>query len=167
MSLWTEVTVDGMTADLLPPPAGGAPTPAVLLLPDYDGRSAVQYPALAAAFERAALPVLSPRISQCWWTTQRDFAKLPAPPLEFIRTALCGFLAREWNVEPPAVGLGGIGTGGQGVLQFAYRHARTFPVVAAIAPAVDFHAWYGRGLDLDLLFDSQEAARQQTVTLQL
>ncbi|QDU38494.1 hypothetical protein Mal4_28220 [Maioricimonas rarisocia] len=167
MSQWTEVTVDGVTVDLLPP-AGGAPaTSAAILLPDYDGRSAVQFPVLAAALERAALPVLSPRVAQCWWTRQPDSAKLPTPPLEFVRTSLCGFVSREWNVEPPAVGMGGIGTGGQGALQVAYRHARTFPIVAAIAPAIDFHAWYGRGLDLDQLFDSQEAARQQTVTLHL
>jgi S-formylglutathione hydrolase len=39
--------------------------------------------------------------------------------------------------------------------------------VAAIAPAVDFHSWYGYGLSLDQMFASKEAARQQTATLHL
>ena len=65
------------------------------------------------------------------------------------------------------MGLTGISMGGQGVLQLAYRHPRTFPVVAALAPAIDFHQWYGRGLPLDEMFDSREAARQATALLQI
>jgi S-formylglutathione hydrolase len=55
--------------------------------------------------------------------------------------------------------------GGQGALQLAYRHPREFPVVAAIAPAVDFHTWHGRGLPLDEMFPTRESARQETATL--
>ena len=61
----------------------------------------------------------------------------------------------------------GISMGGQGALQLAYAHARRFPVVAAISPAVDFHRWHDQGLPLDDMFTSQESARQQTVTLQI
>ena len=51
------------------------------------------------------------------------------------------------------------------MLQLAYRWPRDFPNVAAIAPAVDFHNWYGYGLTLDQMFASKESARQQTATL--
>jgi len=53
------------------------------------------------------------------------------------------------------------------VLQLTYRWPRDFPIVAAIAPAVDFHNWYGYGLSLDQMFASKEAARQQTATLHI
>ena len=39
--------------------------------------------------------------------------------------------------------------------------------MAVISPAVDFHNWYGQGLPLDEMYPNREAARQQTVTLQL
>ena len=77
------------------------------------------------------------------------------------------FIQQRWQVKTRQIGLTGISMGGQGVLQLAYRHAREFPVVAAISPAVDFHRWYGTGLPLDEMFDSQEHARQETVTLQI
>ena len=57
--------------------------------------------------------------------------------------------------------------GGQGVLQLAYRKAVRFPVVAAIAPAVDFHQMHGQGLPLDDMFVTAEEARQATVVLNL
>ena len=89
------------------------------------------------------------------------------PPLDFLRDHVVPWIGSEWGVEPPRIGLTGISMGGQGVLQLAYRHARAFPVVAAISPAVDFHQWHGQGLPLDQMFADREAARQATVTLQI
>ena len=57
--------------------------------------------------------------------------------------------------------------GGQGILQLGYRDARSFPVMAAMAPAIDFNNWYGMGLPLDELFTDAEDARQATATLQI
>ncbi|MEW4529689.1 alpha/beta hydrolase-fold protein [Maioricimonas sp. JC845] len=164
---WTEATIGDVVVDLLPLRPGRSPAAAVIVLPDYDGRSVTRFPSLAKALAETSLPILSPRVTHCWWTSQSDLSPLPVPPLEFVRETLCGLVRQWWNIEPPRIALMGIGTGGQGALQLAYRHARMFPTVAAIAPAIDFHAWHGRGLDLDQLFDSQEAARQQTVTLHL
>ena len=40
-------------------------------------------------------------------------------------------------------------------------------LVAAIAPAVDFHNWWGQGLPIDEMFPDRERARQQTALLQI
>jgi len=61
----------------------------------------------------------------------------------------------------------GVSMGGQGALRLAYRFPNQFPVVAALAPAIDFHTWHGRGLPLDEMYVTAEAARQDTATLLL
>jgi S-formylglutathione hydrolase FrmB len=85
----------------------------------------------------------------------------------FLRERVVPYIGERWSVAPPHIGLLGISMGGQGALQLAYRYGREYPVVAAISPAVDFHNWHGRGLPLDEMFASKEAARQATATLQL
>ncbi len=87
--------------------------------------------------------------------------------MAYLREQVVPWISEQWNVAPPLIGLLGISMGGQGALQLAYRHAREFPVVAAISPAVDFQNLIGQGLPLDEMFTDVEAARQQTVTLQL
>jgi S-formylglutathione hydrolase len=52
-------------------------------------------------------------------------------------------------------------------MRLAYRYPQEFPVVAALAPAIDFHNWFGRGLPLDEMYSSAEEARQDTATLLL
>ena len=57
--------------------------------------------------------------------------------------------------------------GGHGALRLAYRYPEQFPTVAAVAPAVDLQIWHGRGLPLDEMYPTAEAARQDTATLLL
>jgi S-formylglutathione hydrolase FrmB len=88
-------------------------------------------------------------------------------PIEHIRSNVMPWLEANWQVKPPALAAFGVSMGGQGVLQLAYRHPNEFPVVAALAPLIDFQEWMGYGLPLDDMFADVEAARQQTATLQL
>jgi S-formylglutathione hydrolase len=123
-------------------------------------------PAFTAALERHRLPAICPRGGRCWWldVVCREFdAQLT--PLAFLRDRVVPFIAQRWGVQPPRIAIMGTDMGGQGALQLAYRHARDFPVVAALAPAVDFHNWHGRGDPLDEMFPTAEAARQQTALL--
>src|SRR5205823_10285623 len=66
---------------------------------------------------------------------------------------------------PRAVGLLGIGMGGQGALRLAFKYPDRFPVVAALAPAIEYHELYGQGLPLDEMYDSKEQCRQDTVPM--
>jgi hypothetical protein len=99
------------------------------------------------------------------FTTHRDVAALT--PARYVIETVVEWIGREWSIEPPRIGLAGVGMGGQGAVNLGFRHARKFPVVVAIAPDIDFHQWHGQGTPLDRLFSSREAARQQTATLHL
>ena len=56
--------------------------------------------------------------------------------------------------------------GGQGALRFAYKHPKTFPVTAAISPALDYHLRLREGDEtLAAMYPNSEAARQDTALL--
>ena len=55
--------------------------------------------------------------------------------------------------------------GGQGALRFSYRHHDTFPVVAAISPAIDFQTLFDKDEQLQSMYRDREAARQDTALL--
>ena len=63
----------------------------------------------------------------------------------------------------------GVSMGGQGALRMAYKHPNMFPVVAAIAPAIDFQKRIVEGIDpgLDQMYRDAEEARQDTATLHI
>jgi S-formylglutathione hydrolase len=64
-----------------------------------------------------------------------------------------------------AVGLLGVSMGGQGALRLAFKHPELFPVVAAVAPAIEYHELYGQGHPLDEMYDSKEQCRQDTAPM--
>jgi hypothetical protein len=163
---WGRVEIAGRPADVFEPAPASAPRGVVLYLHDFDARTLRESEVFTAELARNGLRAVCPIADRCWWTTAPcpDFDPAVSP-LEFVRESIVPFVRERWHIEPPAIGLLGIGMGGQGVLQLAYRWPRDFPVVAAIAPAVDFHNWQGYGLSLDQMYASKEAARQQTVTL--
>ena len=55
--------------------------------------------------------------------------------------------------------------GGQGALRLAFKYPQLFPVVAAIAPAIEYHELYGQGTPLDEMYDSKEQCRQDTAIM--
>ena len=87
-------------------------------------------------------------------------------PVEFLARELPRFLAAQGERDS-SLAVFGVEMGGQGALQLAYRHARQFPVVAAISPKIDFDDWHGEGTSLDQLFPDRESARQATATLHI
>ena len=160
---WNSVDIADKQADVLSPPA---PTGVVLFLHGYDGVTLLDNVTYTAALKRHGLACVCPRAPKCCWTDAVYTPFDPAnSPLEYVRGPLLEQLCSTWNTLPFAVA--GIELGGQGVLQLAYRHARQFPVVAAVSPKVDFENWHGHGTSLDEIFPDREAARQRTATLQL
>jgi S-formylglutathione hydrolase len=86
--------------------------------------------------------------------------------MEYLREDLLPALKESLNVTPPQVGLLGIGMGGQGALMLSYRFPRQFPVVAALAPAIDFHQLVPQDDPLlTEVFGGREWARQHTPIL--
>ena len=124
-----------------------------------------------AAFEeeldRHGLWAVVPQCGPTWWLDK------PVPsfddeitPQQFLRDHLVPRVRAELKIEPPCWGLVGHGMGGQGALKLAYVAPTDFPVVAAIAPSVDFHLLMKEGHPvLASVFEDVEAARQNTPIL--
>jgi hypothetical protein len=166
---WQSIDIHGASYRALPPaPGARLISGSVLLLPDEDWPADEDWPELAAGFEQAGLPVVAALEFGCWWldrSAPSDGAALT--PLQRLRRDVVPWLRREWHIPEAPLAVAGIGRGGQGALQLAYRWPREFPVAAAISPVVDFHVLQPRDAVLAELFTSAEAARQQTVTLNL
>lgn len=170
---WQREEVGGLNVELRLPRDGSPAGPVLIYLHDDDCPPVTGDSVLADVLDHFGATVVCPGSTSCWWTNQvtPDFpgpeSAVEISPVEFLRSQLIPWVAERTGTSPPLVGLMGLGSGGQGVLQLAYRRAREFPAVVAITPAVDFHRLHGAGTVLDRLFSSPEAARQQTATLWL
>lgn len=165
---WQQIEIDGKTADVYEPAQRNDAGFVVLHLHGHGLETLKDNPVFTPELERHGLPCICPHGQRSWWTDTICTEFDPEiSPVAFLYERIVPLIKERWNSAPPQIGLTGISMGGQGALQLAYRHAREFPVVAAISPAVDFHNWHGQGLPLDDMFASKEAARQETATLQL
>ena len=167
--IWTQFEISGQLADVFEPLRLADSDQVVLHLHDYEQETLRISQPFTTELDRHGLRVVCLRGGgDCWWTENicQEFHP-QISPLAFIREYVVNFIRSHWVVDDPQCAVSGIGFGGQGALQLAYRYPREFPIVAAISPSVDFQNWYGRGLSIDALFANPEAARQQTATLHL
>lgn len=165
---WSTVLIAGKPADVFEPAGTPQPDRAVIYLHGHGLATLKDNPHYEAELQKHGLRCVCPSAQRSWWlplVCSEFDAELT--PFDFVREHVVGWITQQWQVKPPLIALTGVSMGGQGALQLAYRRAREFPVVAALAPAVDFHNWWGQGLPLDEMFESREAARQQTAILHL
>lgn len=167
MSQWQTIDLEGIPVDLWEPSQTTGPG-ALLYLHGYRGETPVTHPGLAEVLTASGLPVLAPRGGRSWWLDRESGEfQHELTPLQFLRGPVAAECDRRWGIGSPLIGVIGLSMGGQGALQLAYRYPREFPCVAAISPAVDFQDIFGRGFQIEELFPSAEAARQETVTLRM
>lgn len=160
--MWTSVTIAGKTAevyepDSLPPP----PRFGVLYLHDEDGNPLGDQPAFTKVLDELKLVCVCPHGGRAWWTDRvcREFdANLSAE--RHVLEGVLPWFGERWGLQPRAIGLLGIGMGGQGALRLAFKHAQRFPVVAAVAPSIEYHELYHGGTPIDDMYDSKEQCRQ-------
>lgn len=103
-----------------------------------------------------------------WWTDQ----VLPAydqtrSAESYVIHEVVPCVAERWRIATPRLGLLGISMGGQGALRLAFKHADLFPAVAAVAPAIEYHEYFGQGSSLDVMYPSPEKCRQDTVPMHI
>jgi len=165
--MWERVRIAGHSADVLTPGQGPYPG-AVLYLHGYGGETLAENPVFTECFEKYHLPVVSPVGGACWWldTLCHEF-DVQQTPMQFLRQDVTTWMEGRWGIAAPYIALLGVSMGGQGALNLAYRHARQFPIVASMSPAIDFDQIYGKGFGIEELFPDAEAARQETVVLHL
>lgn len=168
VSGWQTIEISGKAADIFEPSRSSDPARAVLFLHGHGLQTLAGNAVYTAELERLGMRAICPHGQRSWWlpVVCPEFdAELS--PIGHIRSNVLPWLEATWQVKPPALAAFGVSMGGQGVLQLAYRHPNEFPVVAALAPVIDFQEWLGHGLPLDEMFADVEAARQQTATLQV
>jgi pimeloyl-ACP methyl ester carboxylesterase len=165
---WQQIEIGGKLADIFEPSQPSAPPRAVLHLHGHGLTTLKDNPVYSRELDRHGLRAICPHGQRSWWGQRicREFDPAISPD-HYLREQVLPWVAENWGIDPPAIGLMGISMGGQGVLRMAYRTPREFPVVAAISPAIDFHEWHGRGLPIDEMYPTRESARQETATLEI
>jgi S-formylglutathione hydrolase len=164
--MWTQETIAGKRADVYQPSGTDRPRFGVLFLHDEDRTTLRDRPDWTRLLQERRLACIGPDGGPSWWTDRicPEFDPSLSAEKYLLEHALPFFRTR-WNLAPRAVGVCGIGMGGQGALRLALRHPLLFPVAAGIAPAVDYHERYGQGTSLDTMYDSKEQCRQDTALL--
>jgi S-formylglutathione hydrolase len=163
---WSTIDIAGHPAEYFEPSSGCDSGLGAIYLHSSGLESLAEQAVFTAALECAKLPCISPRGNLSWWTGRRfpEFDRQLTPEsylVEHVRP----FLMARCRITLGRVGVFGIGMGGQGALRLAFKYPDQFPVVAAIAAAIDFHELYGEGTALDEMYTSKEQCRQDTAPL--
>ncbi|HEV3259270.1 MAG TPA: alpha/beta hydrolase-fold protein [Gemmataceae bacterium] len=163
---WISAEIAGKAADVYEPEGAGKPRFGVLHLHGGSLETLRDRPAFTRLFDERKLACVCPHGGRCWWVDRLcpEFDPKLTPERYLIDWVL-PFFRQRWGLAPPAVGVQGISMGGQGALRLAFKHPHLFPVVAAIAPALDYYELYGDGTPLDDLYDSKEQCRQDTALM--
>ena len=165
--MWREEQVGGHPCDVFEPRRPHEHGYVVIYLHGVHGNRLRGQPVFTELFEEYGLRVAAPITGPTWWTDRicRGFDERITPEKHVLDNVV-PWIAERWNTRPPGIGLLGTSMGGQGALRFAYKHPGRFPVVAAIAPAIDYQLRWEEGDEaLQEIYDSAEAARQDTAIL--
>jgi S-formylglutathione hydrolase len=165
-STWTQEAIAGHAVDIYTPPDVGRPSFALIFLHGVGQETLVGCDAFTTAFDLLGFACFSPHGKFSWWADRIDpefDAKLTAE--KYLLEQLLPAIRRRHEVGDRRVGLLGISMGGQGALRLAFKHPSLFPVVAAIAPAIEHNEYYGHGYSLDTMYDSKEQCRQDSVPM--
>jgi S-formylglutathione hydrolase len=161
---WTTASIAGKSADVYDPPA--PPRFGVLHLHGVGRETLRDNPAYTRLFAALNLACVCPHGQRSWWADRvcPEFDPQQTPE-RFLLNQVLPFFRQRWGLADRAVAVQGISMGGQGALRLAFKHPRLFPVVAAVASAIDYHELYGQGTPLDAMYDSKEQCRQDTAIL--
>jgi pimeloyl-ACP methyl ester carboxylesterase len=101
-----------------------------------------------------------------WWSDRVVPDYDPALSAErYVLDVVVPFTRQHFGMGPQSFGLLGISMGGQGALRLAFKRPDLFPVVAGVAPAIEYHQYYGQGSPIDAMYTSKEQCRQDTVPM--
>jgi len=170
--IWSQIELHGHPCDVFEPrqvSANEKPRSAVIYLHGVRLAQLADRPAFTGEFARRSLAVLAPHTGPGWWTDRITPGFDPqTTPVRHVLDHVVPYAAQRWGIRPPQIGLLGTSMGGQGALRLAFKHAATFPVVAAISPAIDYQLRWREGDEvLRQIYDDAEAARQDTATLHI
>ncbi len=166
---WSEIELSSHPCDVFEPQSPHPHNYVVIYLHGVHLTRLVDQPTFTEIFERHGLPVIAPLTSRSWWTDKicPEFdSQLTAE--RHLLDNVVPYVGQRWSAEPPRIALLGTSMGGQGALRLAFKHPDTFPIVAAISPAIDYHTRWDEGDEtLPAMYADAESARQDTATLHI
>jgi S-formylglutathione hydrolase FrmB len=173
--MWTTAEVAGHPVEIYEPSgAGGSGQPsgqqAVIYLHPARPELLRGREAFTRIFDELGLVCVCPHGGPSWWADRvysgfDNRFSAERWVVEHVVAWLRERLSADGLKRPVRLGLLGVSIGGQAALRMAFKHPRVFPAVAALAPAIELHQFYGRGTVLDLLYDSKEQCRQDTAVM--
>lgn len=163
-SPWPRDVIAGTAVQCLPPQHGDLGL--VLILPDADWPTSAALTVLTNELQACRLSAVMPE-ARTWWVDRPDPASPESlSPLRSLGESLVPAIMARWPAISRVAAFG-VGIGGQGALQLAYRVPQLVPIAAAVSPTIDFHRLFRTTPDLQEWFHSEEQARQETATLRL
>jgi len=117
-----------------------------------------QIPDLAAELHRHNLAACVPSAPDGWWVKDAE---------KHVVESVLPWMRERWKLGPRSIAVVGVEAGGQGAVRLGFKYPDSFPVVASLDGAFDFHDLYGEGTPLDGLYPSRERARQDTAILNI
>ena len=167
---WNMRDIAGRACDVFEPSHPADPPRVVIYLHGVHQGKLRSHDGFGELFQRHGLACVCPSGARSWWTDRvcSEFHATQSAERHVLDDVLPA-IESWYGVRPPNIALFGTSMGGQGALRLAYKHPTTFPVVAGVAPAVDYHLRMERGEDETLwtMYDSSEQARQDTATLHI
>ena len=165
---WSRVDIGGKPADVFDLAAAIKPRFGILHLHGAGLETLVDRPAFTRLFDELQLVCVCPHGQRSWWA-DRVCAEFDPQitPERYLLQSVVPFFAERWGSRRAASACTGISMGRPGALRLAFKHPELFPVVAAIAPAIEYHELYGQGTPLDEMYDSKEQCRQDTVPMHI
>jgi S-formylglutathione hydrolase FrmB len=167
MGNWTEIEISGHACDVFEPSAASEHGYVVIYLHGVHLERLVDKPAFTGAFEQYGLRAIAPCTQRSWWTDRlcEEFDPQITAERHLLDNVL-PYINSRWASAPPRIALLGTSMGGQGALRFAFKYPDTFPIVAALAPAIDYQLRWQEGHEpLRQMYRDAEAVRQDTATL--
>lgn len=167
--MWTEEDIDGHLCDVYEPAEPHFENFVLIYLHGVHLQRLTDQAPFVDQFQQHGLRVVAPMTGRSWWTDRicSEFDEQISTEA-FLLERVLPWIEKRWGVAPPGIGLFGTSMGGQGALRFAYKHPNTFPVVAGIAPAIDYQTRFTEGeKSLRQMYRTEEEARQDTALLHI
>ena len=166
---WSQIELAGHTCHVFEPTVASEHGYTVVYLHGLGQERLEEYPCWTELFNRHGLRVIAPMTRRSWWTDRicSEFdSRISAE--RYVLDVVVPHAAERWSSQPPRLALLGVSMGGQGALRMALKHPDTFPVCAALSPAIDYQRRFDEGDEtLPLMYDDPESARQDTATLHI
>lgn len=167
---WSVAEVAGHPCDVYEPSRRNPHGYVVLYLHGVHQARLEQNAVYSREFDRHGLPVIAPHTERSWWCDRICPEFDPSISAEqHVLDNVLPYIAERWGAVPPRIALLGTSMGGQGALRLAFKHPNKFPIVAALAPAIDYQ-WRYDDYDADYdtlrqMYPDAESSRQDTATL--